>query len=612
MKSCDSNKRRKTWFSGGTSRRRAVSVLALAVLPTCGDSRLPISVDEPTANLGQGLEETAPVATELVVGDVSRPRLLKSIELSPSSPAILIDLGKTSTRSFKVLARYADRAVADVSSKATFSLDDGSLGTMTGNQFESTSRVTPGVQFVNLTATYREGAVEVSQTTQLTLVFLRTSGSSQDVFLKLPYGGGSVTATLNSGSRVQSIDAFFAVDTTGSMGAEIIAIRNSLSTTVLPSVQAAAVRDAWFGVGALEDIPTASYGSASCGGGTAPDDQPLILLQAMTPDLAKTQTAVAALLRGGSPRGCGSDTPEGQMEGLYQIATGAGNVVSGVVNVPPYTGSGRGGAGFRVGAMPIVSVVSDASFHTKGESGRTCSGSSLEYAGPAAMAAHTRAQTLAALKNICARVVGVSIPTGAEDGCIATYDLLSLANGTGAVVPPQAWDAAPGGRPAGCASGQCCTGLSGFGEAPNAEGMCPLVHKGKTDGTGVGTAVADGIVQLTRFAPIDVDTSKTGGTTSEDGTRLPGAHTTADFITAVRAVDGLAPSSPAGLKNPTAAGDHFTGVTPGSSLRFSIQANNDFAPSTGKPQVYRAKLRVQAQSCVDLEERDIIIYVPAT
>lgn len=611
MKSCDPNKRRKTWLSGGTSHRRAVSVLALAVLPTCGDSRLPSSVDEPTANLGQALEATAPDAKELVVGDVSRPRLLKSLELSPSNPAILIDLGKTSTRSFKVLARYADRSVADVSSKATYSLDDGSLGTMTGNQFESSSRATPGVQFVNLTATYREGAVEVSQTTQLTLVFLRTSGSSQDVFLKLPYGGGSMTATLSSGSRVQSIDAFFAIDTTGSMGGEITQINRSLSTTVLPAIKSAAVRDAWFGVGALEDLPTGSYGSASCGGGTAPDDQPLILLQAMTPDVAKTQTAVAALLRGSSPRGCGGDTPEGQMEGLYQIATGAGNVVSGVVNVPPYTGSGRGGVGFRPGAMPIVSLVTDASFHTKGESGRTCTTASLEYAGPAAMAAHTRAQTLTALKNVCARVAGVTIITGAEDGCIGTYDLLSFANGTGALVPPQAWDVAPGGRPLGCASGQCCTGLGGAGEAPNAEGMCPLVYKGRSDGVGIGPSIADGALQLAQFAPIDVDTSKTGGTTSEDGTRLPGAHTTADFITAIRAVGGLAPSSPAGLKNPTAAGDRFTGVTPGSSLRFLIEGNNDFAPSGGKPQVYRAKLRIQADSCVDLEERDIIIYVPA-
>ena len=592
----------------GVTQVATISMAVLVTLPTCGDSRLSNTSDP--SSLAQALHgEEADAADPALGSDVARPRVLKSLELSPKEPAILIDLGKTATRSFKVIARYADRSVADVSSRAVFTLDDASLGSMTGSQFESVSRSTPQVQFVNLTATYREGSVELSQTTQLVLVFLRTSGSSQDVFVKLPYGGGTMSTTISSGSRVQSIDAFFAVDTTGSMGPQINSIRSGLASTVLPAVRAAAARDAWFGVGAIDDFPSGSYGSPGCNGG--PDDQPLILLQAMTPDLLKTQTAVGNLLKGTSPRGCGGDSPEGQMEALYQIATGVGNVVSGVVDIPPYTGMGRGGAGFRSGAMPVIAVVSDASFHTKGESTRTCFGATLDYAGATATAAHTRSQTLSGLKNLCARVVGVSTMAGTEEGCMATYDLQSFANGTGALVPPQAWDAAPGGRPVGCAVGQCCTGIGSVGEPPNAEGMCPLVLKTKSDGTGVGAAVASGITQLVQFAPFDVETRKSGGTTSEDGTRLPGTRTTADFISAVRPIDGLAPSSPAGLKNPTAFGDRFLGVTPGSSMRFVIDAKNDFAPPTGKPQIYRAKLRVQAQGCIDLDERDVIFYVPS-
>ena len=588
----------------------AISMLALTTFPTCGDHRsAPFTESRRSEQILAGDDSSEPITVgEDPESDVSRPRVLKSLELSPKDPAILVDLGKTAVRSFKVLARYADRSVVDVSARATFSLDDATLGSMTGSQFESASRSTPQVQFVTLTATYREGSVELSSATQLILVFLRSSGSSQDVFLKLPYGGGTMSTTLTSGSSVQSIDAFFAIDTTGSMGGEINNIKNSLSTTVLPAVRAVAARDAWFGVGAVDDFPSGSYGSPGCNGG--PDDQPLILLQAMTPDIMKTQTAVAALLRGSTPRGCGADTPEGQMEALYQIATGAGNVVAGVVDVPAYTGPGRGGVGFRAGAMPIVSMVSDASFHTKGEPGRMCFTSSLEYSGATAMAAHTRAQTLTALQNVCARVVGVTIATGSEEGCIATYDLVSFATGTGAVVPPQAWDALPGGRPATCAAGQCCTGLDGVGEAANAMGLCPLVLKAKPDGSGVGAAVATGVSQLVRFAAFDVDTRKTGGSTGEDGTRLPGSHITSDFISAVRAVSGLAPISPAGLKNPTVVGDRFTAVTPGSSLRFVIEGKNDFAPPTGKPQVYRAKLTLQAQGCVDLDDREIIIYVP--
>ncbi|HNN91146.1 MAG TPA: hypothetical protein PKI03_02710 [Pseudomonadota bacterium] len=602
-KQLDVSNGRRRWSLGMGS----ASALGLLVLATCGeDGRGGGGV----AGRPQGLSADPETGgSEIVVpgSDVARPRVLKSLDVAPSSPVILVDLGKSASRTFKVIARYADRSTADVSSLATLSIDDATLATVVGNRLDSTIRSTSGVAFANLTVRYREGTVELTRTLPLVFAFLRASGPSQDVFLTLPYGGDPASATLSSGSSVQSLDAFFAVDTTGSMGGAINNIRTSLAGTVLPAVKAAAARDAWFGVGAVEDFPSGSYGSPLCYSG--PDDQPLILLQAMTSDLVKTQTAVQALLRGSSPRGCGADTPEGQIEGLYQIATGAGNVVSGVVNIPPHMGTGRGGVEFRSGALPVVAMVSDASFHTKGESGRTCFGASLEYSGATVMAAHTRSQTVAALKNVCARVVGVSIVTGSEAGCIATDDLNGFAVATGAVVPPQAWDV--GTRPAACAAGQCCTGVSGAGEMPVAPDTCALVYKAQADGSGVGAGVAAAVSQLVRFAPIDVDTKKSGTTMSEDGTRLPAGHDSADFITAVTALDGTAPSMPAGLKAPTAVGDHFTGVTPGSTLRFTIQGRNDFAPAGATPQVYRAKLRVQVSACAELEDREVFILVPA-
>lgn len=582
----------------------AASLLGLGVLATCGDDgRGGLTT---LASSRQGLADSDLPIEAAPESDVARPRVLKSLEVSPSSPVIPVDLGKSASRTFKVIARYGDRSTADVSARAVFSLDDASLGAMTGNRLDTAVRSSSGVAFANLTVSYREGTVELTRTVPVVFAFLRASGPSQDVFLTLPYGGPAALGTLSSGSTVQSIDAFFAIDTTGSMGGEITNIKNSLSTTVLPAVKAAAGRDAWFGVGAVEDFPADSFGSPLCYGG--PDDQPFILLQAMTPDLMKTQTAVAALLRSGGPRGCGADTPEGQMEGLYQIATGAGNVVSGVVNIPPHMGPGRGGVEFRSGALPVVAMVSDASFHSKGETGRTCFGSSLEYTGATAMAAHTRAQTVTALKNICARVVGVTITTGSEAGCIATDDLNGFATATGAVVPPQAWDV--GTRPAGCTAGQCCTGLDGAGEPPNTAGLCPLIYKARADGTGVGGGVASSISQLVRFAAFDVDTKKSGTTMSEDGTRLPTGYNSADFITAVTALDGTPPSLPAGLKPPSAAGDYFTEVTPGTTLRFVVEGKNDFAPATSKPQVYRAKIRVQVSACAELEDREVFILVP--
>ena len=60
------------------------------------------------------------------------------------------------------------------------------------------------------------------------------------------------------------------------------------------------------------------------------------------------------------------------MEALYQLATGVGNIVAGVVNIPANR-SGLGGAGFRKGALPVITMITDAVFHTKGESATPCS-----------------------------------------------------------------------------------------------------------------------------------------------------------------------------------------------------------------------------------------------
>ena len=60
--------------------------------------------------------------------------MLKSLDVAPSSPVILVDLGKSVSRTFKVIARYADRSTADVSSLATLSIDDATLATVVGNR----------------------------------------------------------------------------------------------------------------------------------------------------------------------------------------------------------------------------------------------------------------------------------------------------------------------------------------------------------------------------------------------------------------------------------------------------------------------------------------------
>lgn len=536
------------------------------------------------------------------------PTRLISLEIRPANDVLLVDLNTEVTKDFTVRGYFANGTSADLTRKVRWSLDNTAVGRFVGPKFYSAQLGANKVDFTRVTAKFSDASVQVSGIANLTVVWLRTSGNSQDFFFSLPYQQPPKKQPLTFSTQVQSLDVFFAVDTTGSMGGEINQLSRSLQNVIIPQVKKAAAKDAWFGVGAIDDFPVSPYGSSNCNGG--PDDQPLVLLQPMTDSLMDAQNGVAQLMRGGSTRGCGADTPEGQMEGLYQVATGAGNKVPGVVDVPSAKDKklmGIGGAGFRDGALPVVVTISDASFHTVGEPGRNCGGA-LDYSGAVAMAAHDRKQTVEALNKICAKVVGISAITGGSEDCIATKDLISFANSTGAVVPPEAWDVPM--RPNGCAPGKCCTGQQGVGEDPDAKGLCPLVFKIPSDGSGLGEQVSGGISQLARFASFDVITDTQGMLQGEKGETLPAGKTTADFIKSILPLDALPPPPPPLIPPPVVTEKGFAKVVPGSFVRFMVEAVNDMVQETSKPQVFHATIRVRAGGCANLDERDVIILIP--
>jgi hypothetical protein len=312
------------------------------------------------------------------------------------------------------------------------------------------------------------------------------------------------------------------------------------------------------------------------------------------------------------------------MEALYQIATGAGNQVPGIVSIPA-NHTGLGGVGFRKGALPVITLITDAMFHTKGEPAQSCtyrisgSGNKTEfgdYDASTATAAHTRTEVVTALNNICARFVGVSalltnimgLDPDANGICSSTADLIKTANATGSVVLPVAWDVPA--RPVNCAPGLCCTGLGGAGEAPNANGECPLVFKIPQSGLGLGDQVIAGITQVARFGKFDVTTQTSGVTVGDGGEMLPAGKTTADFISKITPLDATAPKAPPVLPAPQISGGAFTKVYPGSTVRFTVTAQNLIIPGTDKPQVFRAKIKVLAGGCADLDERDVLILIP--
>jgi hypothetical protein len=246
-------------------------------------------------------------------------------------------------------------------------------------------------------------------------------------------------------------------------------------------------------------------------------------------------------------------------------------------------------------------AISDAPAHTKGEPENGCG---TNYAGAVADVAHSHAQVVEALGAICAKVVGVANlwPPFIYDGpaCTPAATMTRLARDTGARVPPEAWDVPA--RPAGCAAGRCCTGQGGAEQPPDMDGLCPLVFENDNESDGLGMQVVTGITQLARFGAFDVVTATLGDP-------LPSGGTTADFIRSVTPADATPPPPPL-ARPPVVAGGRFTGVLPGTVVRFVVEAKNDQVMETAEPQVLHARLKIRAGGCADLDERDVIVLVP--
>ncbi len=574
----------------------------LSLVLTCGGRAHDASDDPDDQDGGAGANGNAGDNDDGTGG-----RQLLALSIKPDNDILLVDQNVEATKQFNVRAIFADGGSTDLSRKVTWSLSEPDLGNFQGSVFHSAVSSTNKVGFTKVYA--RLPGHKVSGTANLSIVWLRQSGPSQDFFFALPYQTEAQKKPLTFTTRVQSLDVFFAVDTTGSMSGEIVNLTSDLQTKIIPDVKEAAGNkdDAWFGVGAIDDWPTGFYGSPNCrGGGVGMDDQPFILVQEMTEDVTQTFKGLQALMVGGSTRGCGSDTPEGQMEALYQIATGEGQMGANA-HIPP-NHAGIGGVKFRDGALPIVLAVSDASFHSVGDATPLVCGSSVAYGSDVAPFAHTRTQVADELNKICAKVVGLSAEVSSA-GCIATQDLTYFANATGAKVPPEAWDTH--GRPANCPQGKCCTGMNGKAEEPDENGLCPLVYKISSSGLGIGQAVSSGIADLARFASFDVLTDVTGTGVDESGDMLPAGKTSADFIKSIIPLNGLPPTPPPFIPTPVINNQGgFSNVYPGSLVRFMIEARNDLKEETPWPQVFHATIRVRAGGCANLDARDVIILIP--
>ncbi len=594
-----------------------LSCVVFTVLVACGPTR-----ETPPGDANDGSSDAgSPDASPL-------PHTLASMSITPTNPIVQLDLNATGTQAFTVTGVYEDGTTDDVTSQVTWSVANAAVGSMTGATLDIPAFATVSAEVSPITANIGSITTEA----QITVVAYRQSGTQQDFFFILPYqdGAGPQNKPLDFSTAIPALDVFFLMDATGSMQDEISNLQDALTTPtgVIASILATEP-DTEFGVGALEDFPVTvgpeEYGqtTATCVGtlpfspanGDGTDDQPFKLRQQITGSAGDVQTAIDGLthLSAANPPnqlqtiGCGGDLPEAGFEAIYQTATGAGLTGPSPTSVPATP------VGFRPGAMPVVVTLSDAISHGTDEtiscqlgSNGSIGPSILNYSPPVSSVAHSREQTSTALQNMCGRFVGIA----PVKQCDAEEYMTYLATQTGARVPPGAWDV--GTRPTGCSATQCCIGENGVGMAPDANGLCPLVFRVTALGDGVSDSISTGIQMLARFAQFDVPTQESGVMTDIDGNPLPPPHTTADFLKSVVPSSYMLPPPPPIIPPPTidANGIQFDGVTPGTTVTFTITAFNDFVPQTTVAQIFEATISVLAGGCNGLDQRTVLILVP--
>jgi len=360
--------------------------------------------------------------------------------------------------------------------------------------------------------------------------------------------------TLVFSTDLELVDVFFLMDTTGSMGGEIDNLKHRLRTYVIPGV-ATHIPDAWYGVGRFDDYPVLDYGDPR-------QDVVFELLQRMTDDPAVAQAGVDML-----GTHSGADGPESQVPALWATATGLG-LGSYLDPASSCASDGTGYPCFRPDSLPVIILLTDASFHNG-------PGGTEPYAGITPVPP-TYDEALTALAEIHAMVIPIN-----SGGTYSESDCRQIATDTGAV--------------------------DATGE--------PVVIETASDGSTVSMGIVEAIWNLAHNVPETVHgRSRDDPSDAFDATR---------FIERIEpnVVGGVAdPRDPSmicegGLEVADTSGDGhpdtFTSVLPGTTVCLDIHpATNGFIPPIGEPQVFVAFVDVIGHDVTVLDTRKVYFLVP--
>lgn len=397
-----------------------------------------------------------------------------------------------------------------------------------------------------------------------------------DYYVVLPYDGPAQVRDLRFGTTIRKADVFFMMDRTGSMTGEVSRLKSSLDR-IVPEMTAR-LTDVGVGFGGFAGFGGPGSGPATCVLGICsyPDgpegDVPFNLYGRITTDLTRMRSDLAMMQADQGGANWASSN-----EALYQAATGMGIApwvpVASCPAIPDEPAPRYGYPCFRPGALPIMVVFTDTSSKNgPGTSGSGTYNPSDFRMGPPP---HTYMETLAALRMIGARVIGVL--SGAEiTSPTPQQQFETWARETGTV--------------------------DGSG--------APIVFNISGDGSGLDTSIVEAIRVLSEETPQDISGA------ARDGDDFPAEVGPVDAtrfikaITPLRQLEGGVPTVTCPMAS-RCDDTFFYGVTPGDVVEFTIRFLNDFQRPRATTQLFRATIVVLGNGVAELDQREVVIIVPA-
>lgn len=455
----------------------------------------------------------------------------------------------------------------------------------------------------------------------------------QDYYLILPYDGAPQQRELEFGTTLRVADVFFIFDTTGSMSSVQQAVSNTIAapgTGLVDSIRRI-IPDTWFGVGHYDDFPSGGfgagsdraihplcttagaggmgYGPAECVSGTALHG--LTMTNPMAMVGTETGAQLVQRVARAIPGGGGSDTPESQVEAMYQIMTNEGlydrasptacSTASTIGRAPCWvkpTTCGEGTWGFpcfRQGALAITIHYTDVPWHN---GARDESPPTTTYYSPytgITPAPHNFDQMLAAYQRRSARQININAGSPRCEGRIVTnhsgtgacYDMRMAAEGTGSV---------------------------------DVDGV-PLVYD-LPSGTGTSTpetlinVVTNAVNTLATRVPLDITTALRNDPSNPmmfDGTQFIKRRVPSCQIPPTN-TNCWTPPSGVAMRAAVARTDlsTFYRVVPGTRVRFTITFQNDvFEGDCRQSTLFHSYIDVLGDGVTRLDTREVFVVVPA-